>query len=418
MLDTELLRLVTCGSVDDGKSTLIGRLLYDSKQILADQLEHIEETSERRGDGYVNLALLTDGLRAEREQGITIDVAYRSFFTPRRRFLLADAPGHVQYTRNMVTGTSTAELAIVLLDARKGVVEQTRRHTYIASVLGTPHVAAAVNKMDLVGYDERRFREIEQELDELASRLGAHDLRAIPISALNGDNVVERSQPMSWYEGPTLLEHLETVEIAGDRNLDERRFPVQWVIRPMAEEWHDYRGYAGQVASGVWRAGDEVVVLPSGRRSCVAAVETADGPIELAVPPLSVTIRLEDDLDVGRGDVLADPANAPVPARELEARVCWMSEQPLEPRARLAIKAGARWTRAIVDEIVSTVDMETLEDVSAERMELNDIGLVRLRLAEPLAVDPYERNRASGAFVLAGEATNDTVAAGMVISAA
>ena len=418
MLDTELLRLVTCGSVDDGKSTLIGRLLYDSKQILADQLEHIEETSERRGDGYVNLALLTDGLRAEREQGITIDVAYRSFVTPRRRFLLADAPGHVQYTRNMVTGTSTAELAIVLLDARRGVVEQTRRHTYIASVLGTPHVVAAVNKMDLVGYDEHRFFEIEQELAELASRLGAHDLRAIPISALHGDNVVDRSQPMSWYEGPTLLEHLETVEIAGDRNLDERRFPVQWVIRPMAEEWHDYRGYAGQVASGVWRAGDEVVVLPSGRRSRVAAVETADGPIELAVPPLSVTIRLEDDLDVGRGDVLADPTNAPVPARELEARVCWMSEQPLEPRARLAIKAGARWTRAIVDEIVSTVDMETLEDVSAERMELNDIGVVRLRLAEPLALDPYERNRASGAFVLAGEATNDTVAAGMVIAAA
>jgi len=418
MLDAELLRLVTCGSVDDGKSTLIGRLLYDSKQILTDQLEHIEETSERRGDGYVNLALLTDGLRAEREQGITIDVAYRSFVTPRRRFLLADAPGHVQYTRNMVTGTSTAELAIVLLDARRGVVEQTRRHTYIASVLGTPHVTAAVNKMDLVGYDEQRFREIEQELAELASRLGAHDLRAIPLSALLGDNVVDRSQPMSWYEGPTLLEHLETVEIASDRNLDERRFPVQWVIRPMAEEWHDYRGYAGQVASGVWRAGDEVVVLPSGRRSRVAAVETADGPIDLAVPPLSVTIRLEDDLDVGRGDVLADPANAPVPARELEARVCWMSEQPLEPRARLAIKAGARWTRAIVDEIVSTVDMETLEDVSAERMELNDIGVVRLRLAEPLALDPYERNRASGAFVLAGEATNDTVAAGMVISAA
>jgi sulfate adenylyltransferase subunit 1 len=418
MLDAELLRLVTCGSVDDGKSTLIGRLLYDSKQILADQLEHIEETSERRGDGYVNLALLTDGLRAEREQGITIDVAYRSFVTPRRRFLLADAPGHVQYTRNMVTGTSTAELAIVLLDARRGVVEQTRRHTYIASVLGTPHIAVAVNKMDLVGYDEHRFREIEHELAELASRLGAHDLRAIPISALLGDNVVDRSQPMSWYEGPTLLEHLETVEIAGDRNLDERRFPVQWVIRPMAEEWHDYRGYAGQVASGVWRAGDEVVVLPSGRRSRVAAVETADGPIDLAVPPLSVTIRLEDDLDVGRGDVLADPANAPVPARELEARVCWMSEQPLEPGARLAIKAGARWTRAIVDEILSTVDMETLEDVSAERMELNDIGVVRLRLAEPLAVDPYARNRASGAFVLAGEATNDTVAAGMVISAA
>jgi bifunctional enzyme CysN/CysC/sulfate adenylyltransferase subunit 1 len=417
MQATELLRLVTCGSVDDGKSTLIGRLLYDSKQILADQLQHIEETSERRGDGYVNLALLTDGLRAEREQGITIDVAYRSFVTPRRRFLLADAPGHVQYTRNMVTGASTAELAIVLLDARKGVVEQTRRHTYIASVIGIPHIAVAVNKMDLAGFAEQRFREIEAELAALAAQLGARDLLAIPISALHGDNVVERSELMAWYEGPTLLEHLETVEIAGDRNLEERRFPVQWVIRPMADDWHDYRGYAGQVASGVWRAGDEVVVLPSGRRSRVASVETAEGPVELAVPPLSVTIRLEDDLDVGRGDLLADPSSPPVAARELEARVCWMSERPLEPRARLAIKAGTRWSRAVVDEISSLVDMHTLDDVPAERMRLNDIGVVRLRLAEPLVVDPYERNRATGAFVLADEATNDTVAAGMVLNA-
>jgi sulfate adenylyltransferase large subunit len=417
MLATELLRLVTCGSVDDGKSTLIGRLLYDTKQILVDQLQHIEETSERRGDGYVNLALLTDGLRAEREQGITIDVAYRSFVTPRRRFLLADAPGHVQYTRNMVTGASTAEVAVVLLDARKGVVEQTRRHMYIAAVLGIPHVVAAVNKMDLAGFAEPRFREVEVELAELAQRLGARDLLAIPLSALHGDNVVERSELISWYDGPTLLEHLETVEIASDRNLEERRFPVQWVIRPMAEEWHDYRGYAGQVASGVWRAGDDVLVLPSGRRSRVASVDTADGPIELAVPPMSVTIRLEDDLDVGRGDLLADPSDPPMAARELEARICWMSETPLEPRSRLAIKAGTRWSRAIVDEIASVVDMETLDEVPAERMELNDIGVVRLRLAEPLPVDPYERNRATGAFVLAAEATNDTVAAGMVIAA-
>jgi sulfate adenylyltransferase large subunit len=417
MLAAELLRLVTCGSVDDGKSTLIGRLLYDSKQILVDQLEHIEETSERRGDGYVNLALLTDGLRAEREQGITIDVAYRSFVTPRRRFLLADAPGHVQYTRNMVTGASTAELAIVLVDARKGVVEQTRRHTYIAALLGTPHVVVAVNKMDLAGFSEERFRAIEVELAELAQQLGARDLLAIPISALVGDNVVERSESTSWYDGPTLLEHLETVEIAGDRNLDDRRFPVQWVIRPMAEEWHDYRGYAGQVASGVWRTGDEVVALPSGRRSRVAAVETADGPLDEAAPPLSVTIRLEDDLDVGRGDLLADPERAPAVARELEARVCWMSERPLEPRARLAIKAGTRWSRAVVDEIVSAVDVHALDDVPTERLQLNDIGVVRLRLAEPLAVDPYEANRATGAFVLADEATNDTVAAGMVLSA-
>jgi sulfate adenylyltransferase large subunit len=417
MQATELLRLVTCGSVDDGKSTLIGRLLFDSKQILVDQLEHIEETSERRGDGYVNLALLTDGLRAEREQGITIDVAYRSFVTPRRRFLLADAPGHVQYTRNMVTGASTAELAVVLLDVRKGVVEQTRRHTYIAAILGIPHVAVAVNKMDLVGFSEERFREIEHELSELAAQLGARDLLAIPISALRGDNVVDRSPETPWYRGPTLLEHLETVEIAGDRNLDDRRFPVQWVIRPMADDWHDYRGYAGQVASGVWRAGDEVVVLPSGCRSRVASVESADGPLELAAPPQSVTIRLEDDLDVGRGDLLADPEQPPIVARELEARLCWMSEQPLEPRARLAIKAGTSWSRAVVDEIVSTVDMHTLEDAAAERMELNDIGVVRLRLAEPLALDAYEANRATGAFILAAEATNDTVAAGMVLEA-
>jgi sulfate adenylyltransferase large subunit len=417
MASAELLRLVTCGSVDDGKSTLIGRLLYDTKQILVDQLEHIEETSERRGDGYVNLALLTDGLRAEREQGITIDVAYRSFVTDRRRFLLADAPGHVQYTRNMVTGASTAEVAIVLVDARKGVVEQTRRHSYITAMLGIPHVLVAVNKMDLVDYAEQRFREIEGELAELAGKLGTRDLRAIPIAALHGDNVVERSEHMPWYDGPTLLELLETVEIAADRNLTDRRFPVQWVIRPMAEEWHDYRGYAGQVASGVWRAGDEVVVVPSGRRSRVAAVETADGPIALAAPPQSVTIRLEDDLDVGRGDMLADPADPPVAAREIEARICWMSERPLEPRARLAIKAGARWARAVVDEIVSKVDVETLADAPAQTLELNDIAVVRLRLSEPLPVDPYARNRATGAFILAGEATNDTVAGGMVLAA-
>ena len=280
---TELVRLVTAGSVDDGKSTLIGRLLYDTKQILVDQLEHIEETSKRRGDGYVNLALLTDGLRAEREQGITIDVAYRSFVTPRRRFQLADAPGHVQYTRNMVTGASTADVAIILVDARKGVIEQTRRHAYIAAILGIPHVAVAVNKMDLAGFSEERFREIEAELRETSERLGLRDVRVIPMSALRGDNVVERGEGMPWYEGPTLLEHLETVEIAGDRDLEHRRFPVQWVIRPISDEHHDFRGYAGQVAGGVWRAGDEVVVLPSGRRSTVASVETADGALDMAV---------------------------------------------------------------------------------------------------------------------------------------
>ncbi len=415
-LQTELLRLVTCGSVDDGKSTLLGRLLFDTKQIMVDQLEHIEETSARRGDGYVNLALLTDGLRAEREQGITIDVAYRSFVTPRRRFQLADAPGHVQYTRNMVTGASTAELAIVLLDARKGVVEQTRRHAYVVTTLGIPHVVVAVNKMDLVEFSEQRFREIEAELRELAEQLGIPDLTAIPLSALRGDNVVDATDAMPWYEGPTLLEHLETVEVAGDRNLADRRFPVQWVIRPMNDEFHDYRGYAGQVAGGVWRAGDEVVVLPSGRRSRVAAVETVDGPLDEAAPPQSVTIRLEHDLDVGRGDMLADPECPPAVARELVATVCWMSERPLEPRARLVLKHTTRTVRALAEDLLSVVDIATLTDLERpERLELNDIGRVALRLAEPIAADPYADNRTTGAFVLIDEATNETVAAGMIL---
>jgi sulfate adenylyltransferase large subunit len=418
MLDTELVRLVTAGSVDDGKSTLIGRLLYDTKQILVDQLEHIEQTSKRRGDGYVNLALLTDGLRAEREQGITIDVAYRSFVTPRRRFQLADAPGHVQYTRNMVTGASTADVAIILLDARKGVVEQTRRHSYIAAILGIPHVVVAVNKMDLIEFSEERFREIEQELRETSERLELRDVRVIPMSALRGDNIVERGDGMPWYDGPTLLEHLETVEIAGDRDLDHRRFPVQWVIRPISDEHHDYRGYAGQVAGGVWRAGDDVVVLPSGRRSTVASVETADSALDAAVPGLSVTIRLTDDLDVSRGDLLADPEQPPIVARELDATVCWMAEKPLEPRTRLAIKHTTRTVRAVVDELVSVVDIHSLEDEpSPERLKLNDIARLRLRLSEPLAVDTYAENRTTGAFILIDEATNDTVAAGMILAA-
>jgi sulfate adenylyltransferase large subunit len=416
-MQTELVRLVTAGSVDDGKSTLIGRLLFDTKQILVDQLEHIEQTSKRRGDGYVNLALLTDGLRAEREQGITIDVAYRSFVTPRRRFQLADAPGHVQYTRNMVTGASTADVAIILVDARKGVIEQTRRHSYIAAILGTPHVAVAVNKMDLVGFSEERFREIEAELAATGERLGLRDVRVIPMSALRGDNVVERGEGMTWYDGPTLLEHLETVEIAGDRDLDHRRFPVQWVIRPISDEHHDYRGYAGQVAGGVWQAGEEVIVLPSGLRTRVASVETADGPLDRAVPGMSVTVRIDDDLDVSRGDMLADPAAAPTVARELEATVCWMAETPLEARARLAIKHTTRTVRAVADELVSVVDIHTLEDQPAPgRLELNDIARVRLRLSEPLAVDTYADNRATGAFILIDEATNDTVAAGMILS--
>ena len=339
--------------------------------------------------------------------------------TPRRRFQLADAPGHVQYTRNMVTGASTADVAIILVDARKGVIEQTRRHSYIAAILGTPHVVVAVNKMDLAEFSEERFREIEQELRETSERLGLRDVQVIPMSALRGDNVVERGEGMPWYDGPTLLEHLETVEIAGDRDLDHRRFPVQWVIRPISDEHHDYRGYAGQVAGGVWQAGDDVVVLPSGRRSSVASVETADAPLDVAIPGQSITVRLADDVDVSRGDMLADPEQAPTVARELEATVCWMAEKPLEPRAKLAIKHTTRTVRAIVDELVSVVDIHTLEDQPGpERLELNDIARVRLRLSEPLAVDAYADNRATGAFILIDESTNDTVAAGMIMSAA
>jgi bifunctional enzyme CysN/CysC len=415
---TDLLRLVTAGSVDDGKSTLIGRLLYDSKQIMVDQMEHIEDASRRRGHDYVDLALLTDGLRAEREQGITIDVAYRSFVTPRRRFQLADAPGHVQYTRNMVTGASTADVAVILLDARQGVVEQTRRHAYIASILEIPHVVFAVNKMDLVDFSQERFDEIVTELEQLNAQLGTHDPKAIPMSALRGDNVVEGcAESMPWWDAPPLLEFLEQIEIATDRNLEDRRFPVQWVIRPMSDEHHDYRGYAGRVASGIWQAGDEVVVLPSGLRSHVESVESAEGPLEAAVPPMSITIRLADDVDVSRGNMLADPARPPVVAREVEARVCWMSERPLEERMKIGVKHTTRTVRALVEELVSVVDIHTLDDVERPaKLELNDIGLVRLRLSEPLCVDTYAENRETGSFILIDEATNDTVGAGMIVS--
>ncbi len=412
-----LLRLVTCGSVDDGKSTLIGRLLFDTKQVFVDQMEHVEETSERRGDGYVNLALLTDGLRAEREQGITIDVAYRGFVTPKRRFQLADAPGHVQYTRNMVTGASTADVAVVLVDARKGVIEQTRRHTLIASLLEVPHLVFAVNKMDLVDFDEGRFNEIERELDALTAALGVKDEVAIPIAALHGDNVVETSDRIAWWHGGTLLEHLEAIEVAGDRNLVDRRFPVQWVIRPMSDEFHDYRGYAGQVAGGIWRAGDDVLVLPSGLRTRVASVDTADGPIDEAVPGMSVTIRLDDAIDVPRGDMLVDPEDQPITARTLEATICWMSDRPLQAGARFGVKHTTRTVRAIVEGVEGVVDMDTLERRDATEMALNDIGTVRLRLSAPLMVDPYAVNRATGAFILVDESTNDTVAAGMVRAA-
>ncbi len=414
---TELLRFATAGSVDDGKSTLIGRLLHDSKAIFEDQLEHLLQTSERRGEDYVNLALLTDGLRAEREQGITIDVAYRYFQTAKRKFIIADTPGHEQYTRNMVTGASTADLSVVLVDARKGVSEQTRRHVYIASLLKIPHVVVCVNKMDLVDYDEAVFEAIVEELIDWTARLGIPDVTFIPISALRGDNVVERSLDMPWYEGPPLLYHLEHVVIAPARNLVNLRFPVQWVIRPGSEEYHDYRGYAGQLAGGVLRRGDEVLVLPGGQRTRVTAIDTFDGERDCAVPPMSVTLRLEDQLDVSRGDMIVEVEDPPVSSRELEAVVCWMAEGPLLPQGRYSIKHTTRSARAIVSEIEHRVDINSLDHEPATELALNEIGRVRLRTSAPLIIDSYERNRATGSFVLIDEATGDTVGAGMVVGA-
>jgi sulfate adenylyltransferase large subunit len=415
---SELLRIATAGSVDDGKSTLIGRLLYDSKQILTDQLEHVVETSERRGDGYLNLALLTDGLRAEREQGITIDVAYRYFQTTRRKFIIADTPGHEQYTRNMVTGASTADLSIVLVDARKGVGEQTRRHAFIASLLRIPHLVVCVNKMDLVDYDEAVFDRIVDELTDFAARLDIADISFIPITALHGDNVVDRSEAMSWYGGAPLLYHLEHVVIAPDRNLADIRFPVQWVVRPMSEDHHDYRGYAGQVAGGVLQPGSEVVVLPSGQRTTLAAIDTFSGEIDAAFPTMSVTLRLADQLDVSRGDMIVGPEDQPVTARELDAMICWMGEKSLQAGGRYTIKHTTRTARAVVQELEYRVDVNTLEhDPEATELGLNGIGRVKLRTSAPLMVDRYLRNRSTGSFVLIDDATNDTVAAGMIVGA-
>jgi bifunctional enzyme CysN/CysC len=414
---TELLRFATAGSVDDGKSTLIGRLLYDTKQIFQDQLEAIERTSESRGDTYTDLALLTDGLRAEREQGITIDVAYRYFATPRRSFIIADTPGHPQYTRNMVTGASTADLAVVLVDARKGVLEQSRRHAFIASLLRVPHIVVAVNKMDLVGFDEVVYDQIVEEFTGFASKLEIADLSAIPVSALHGDNIVDRSEHMPWYDGPSLLYHLEHVHIASDRNLIDCRLPVQWVVRPMSEEHHDYRGYAGQIASGVFKPGDEVVVLPSGVETRIAAIESLDGPVEEAYPPLSVTLLLEDPVDISRGDFICRPHNQPHPVREVEAMVCWLSERPLSARGRYTLKHTSRQVRAVVEELRYRVDVNTLHrDESATELGLNEIGRLHLRTSAPLLADDYRRNRATGAFILIDEDTNDTVGAGMMLA--
>ena len=414
---SELLRIATAGSVDDGKSTLIGRLLHDTKSIFEDQMEHVVETSERRGDGYVNLALLTDGLRAEREQGITIDVAYRYFATPRRKFIVADTPGHEQYTRNMVTGASTADLSIVLVDARKGVSEQTRRHAYIASLLRIPHLVVCVNKMDLVDYEEATFYKILEEMTDMVTRLQIPDITFIPISALNGDNVVTRSDRMQWYAAGPLLYHLEHVVIAPDRNLNDLRFPVQWVIRPMSDEHHDYRGYAGQMAGGLLRPGSKVVVLPGGRATTIKSIDTFAGEVEAAFPSMSVALRLQDEIDISRGDMIVEAEDGPTVSNELDAMVCWMSDKPLTERGRYTIKHTTRTARAIVEGIEHRVDINTLEHEVASQLGLNEIGRVHLRCSTPLMLDPYSRNRTTGSFILIDESTNDTVAAGMVLRA-
>ncbi len=413
----ELLRLATAGSVDDGKSTLIGRLLYDSKSIFEDQMESIEATSAQRGEEYVNLALLTDGLRAEREQGITIDVAHRYFSTPRRKFIIGDTPGHIQYTRNMVTGASTADLTIVLVDARHGVIEQSRRHAFIASLLRIPHIVVAINKMDLVDWDQQVFERIRQEFTDFATKLDIPDLTFIPMSALHGDNVVDRSANSPWYQGSTLLHHLEEVHISSDRNLVDVRFPVQYVIRPQSTEYHDYRGYAGTVAGGVLKPGDEVMVLPSGFTSRISSIDTADGPVAEAFAPMSVTVRIEDDIDVSRGDMLCRPNNRPHVGQDIEAMVCWMSDATkLRPRSKLALKHTTKWCRALVQDLNYRLDINTLHrEEGATELGLNEIGRVKLRTTQPLFFDEYRRNRRTGSFILVDEASNVTVGAGMII---
>jgi bifunctional enzyme CysN/CysC len=412
----QLLRLATAGSVDDGKSTLIGRLLYDTKSLHEDVLEAVERTSRQRGDDYTDLALLTDGLRAEREQGITIDVAYRYFSTPRRSFVLADTPGHVQYTRNMVTGASTADVALVLVDARVGLLEQSRRHAFLASLLGVPHLVLCVNKMDLVGYDQATYEGVRNQFEEFATRLRVSDLTVIPVSALYGDNVVARSAAMPWYDGPSLLHHLEQIHIASDRNLIDVRFPVQYVLRPQSTSTVDYRGYAGQVAGGVLRTGDEVMVLPSGLTTTISAIETMDGPVPEAFPPMSVTLRLADDLDISRGDMICRPHNVPDTVQDIDAMVCWLTDsQVLRPGSRFAIKHTTRSARAVVRELRYRLDINTLHrEEDASELRLNEIGRVTLRSTVPLFTDPYRRNRTTGGFILIDEHTGATVAGGMI----
>lgn len=415
-LDMELLRFTTAGSVDDGKSTLIGRLLYDSKSIFQDQYEAIEESSKRKGDENVNLALLTDGLRDEREQGITIDVAYRYFATPRRKFIIADTPGHIQYTRNMVTGASTANLAIILVDARKGVVEQTYRHTFIASLLGIPHIIFCINKMDLVDYDEKVYQKIKEEVEAFSSKLDVKDIRFIPISALKGDNVVNQSENMPWFKGGTLLYVLENIHIGSDHNHIDCRFPVQHVIRPHSDKYHDYRGYAGRIAGGVFKPGDDVVVLPSGFSSKIKSIDSFNGELDEAFAPMSVTMQLEDDIDISRGDMIVRDQNRPNVGQDVDIMLCWLNQKALTPNGKYGIRHTTNDARCLIKNIQYKVDINTLHRLEDDKnIGMNDIARVTLRTTKPLLYDKYTRNRDTGSVILIDEATHETVGAGMII---
>ena len=415
-LDMELLRFTTAGSVDDGKSTLIGRLLYDSKAIFEDQMELLEETSKQRGEEGVNLALLTDGLRSEREQGITIDVAYRYFATPKRKFIIADTPGHIQYTRNMVTGASTANLALLLVDARHGVIEQTKRHAFIASLLQIPHIAVCVNKMDLVNYSKEAYDKIKKDFEDFATKLEIKDVRFIPISALNGDNVVDRSENMNWYDGSTLMHLLENIHIGSDHNHVDCRFPVQFVVRPQSKEYPDYRGYAGRIEGGVFKPGDDVSVLPSGFTSKIKAIDTFDGEVGQAFSPMSVCITLEDDIDISRGDMIVRENNKPTIEQDIDVMICWMNEKKLMLRGKYTIRHTSQTARCIIKEVKYKMDINTLHRIEEEKeIGLNDIGRISIRTTKPLFFDSYRRNRNTGSIILVDEATNETVAAGMII---
>jgi sulfate adenylyltransferase subunit 1 len=414
-LNMELLRFTTAGSVDDGKSTLIGRLLYDSKSIFEDQVTQIEQASTKKGLDHVDLSLFTDGLKDEREQGITIDVAYRYFATPKRKFIIADTPGHVQYTRNMVTGASTANLALILVDARKGVIEQTKRHTFIASLLQIPHVFVCINKMDLVDYSQEAYDKVVKEYTDFAAKLNVQDVRFIPMSALHGDNVVARSEQMSWYEGGTLLHNLETVHISADYNLRDCRFPVQTVIRPHSDEYHDFRGYAGRVAGGIFKKGDKVVALPSGLESTILGIHTLTGELEEAFPPMSVTITLEDDIDISRGDMLVRSENRPEGQQDLDVMLCWLNATSPRPRAKYVLKQTTADARAMITEIQYKMDINTLHRLEEDKdIKMNDIARVKIRSTKPIFADEYNQNRVTGSLILVDETTNETVAAGMI----